>query len=172
MLASPNGKGEMDSRELAVLLEGMKACGRAFEAAVIRGTRYPFLNLMNAMKEIHRGTHRPLPCGAGNSYFGVSAEGKLFACHRFVEDPAAEFGDIHTGVDADRQQRWLASRHVDQQSPCRTCWARYLCGGGCHHEVLRRGRPACDYIRGWLEYCLAAYVRVRSFQPGYFGAAN
>ncbi len=172
MLSSPAGHGEMDPEALARLLGEMKECGRAFEAAVIRGTRYPFLNVMNAMKEIHRGTHRPHPCGAGGSYLGVSAEGKLFACHRFVDDPSAGFGSLESGVDTAQQQRWLRERHVEQQSPCKTCWARYLCGGGCHHEVIRRGRPSCDYIRGWLEYCLSAYVRIKTFQPGYFGATN
>lgn len=170
MLASPTGHGEMDPAALTRLLDQMKECGRAFEYAVMRGTRYPFLNMMNAMKEIHRGSHRPHPCGAGGSYFGVSADGKLYACHRFVDDPGAEFGSIEDGVDLDRQERWLHDRHVEQQSPCKTCWARYLCGGGCHHEVIRRGRPACDYIRGWLEYCLGAYVRIKTFAPGYFGA--
>ena len=28
------------------------------------------------------------------------------------------------------------------------------------HEVIHRGRPACDYIRGWLHYCLEAYLRL------------
>ena len=55
---------------------------------------------------------------------------------------------------------WLRDRHVHRQEPCRSCWARYLCGGGCHHEVVHRGRPACDYIRGWLEYCIGAYARL------------
>ena len=172
LLTSPSGRNEMNAEGLASLLDEMKACGRAFERAVLRGARYPFLNAMNAMKEIHRGTHRPHPCGAGGAYFGVSAEGKLYACHRFVDDPSAEFGSIEDGVDMERQRLWLRQRHVEQQSPCRTCWARYLCGGGCHHEVLRRGRPGCDYIRGWLEYCLGAYMRIKSFQPGYFGAAS
>jgi uncharacterized protein len=26
--------------------------------------------------------------------------------------------------------------------------------------VIKRGRPACDYIRGWLHYCLEAYLRM------------
>jgi uncharacterized protein len=25
---------------------------------------------------------------------------------------------------------------------------------------VHRGRPACDYIRGWLEYCIGAYARL------------
>ncbi|MNE64879.1 hypothetical protein D3C80_1603170 [compost metagenome] len=24
--------------------------------------------------------------------------------------------------------------------------------------MIKRGRPACDYIRGWLHYCLGLYV--------------
>src|SRR5260370_29373100 len=77
-------------------------------------------------------------------------------------------GSIGGGIDRTRQADWLAERRVHRQEPCRSCWARYLCGGGCHHEVIRRGRPACDYIRGWLHYCLGAYLRLS--QAG--GAAN
>ena len=69
-------------------------------------------------------------------------------------------GSLADGVDRRRRADWLAERHVHRQEPCGTCWARYLCGGGCHHEVIRRGRPACDYIRGWLHYCLEAYLRL------------
>jgi len=46
-----------------------------------------------------------------------------------------------------------------------------MCGGGCHHEVIHRGRPACDYIRGWLDYCLQAYVRLSAACPDFFGDA-
>ncbi len=73
--------------------------------------------------------------------------------------------------DKDRQSAWLAERHVHTQEPCSSCWARYLCGGGCHHEVIHRGRPACDYIRGWLHYCLQAYVRLLERRPDFFGNA-
>jgi uncharacterized protein len=124
--------------------------------------------MISAMEEIHRGTHRPYPCGAGAGYFGVSAEGGLFACHRFVDDPAGALGDIVSGPDREAQRRWLAERVVDRQEPCRSCWARYLCGGGCHHEVIHRGRPACDLIRGWLEYCLQAYVNLSERRPDFF----
>ncbi len=143
-------------------------CGRECERQLIAGNRYPFMNLVNALRELHRGTHRPYPCGAGAGYLGVSADGELFACHRFVNDADGAMGDLLTGVDQMQQLRWLAERHVHRQEPCRQCWARYLCGGGCHHEVIRRGRPACDYIRGWLHYCLQAYVRLQRQRPDYF----
>jgi uncharacterized protein len=168
MLSAPTGRGEMQLPDLDVLLEEMIACGHEFEQRVFAGETYPFANMMTALQEIHRGTHRPYPCGAGAGYFGVSASGGLFTCHRFVEDERASMGHVSQGVDRHGQRRWLAERMVDQQEPCRSCWARYLCGGGCHYEVIHRGRPACDYIRGWLDYALGAYVRISARRPALF----
>ncbi len=89
LLRSPTGAGELGAPELAAMLEGMVACGAEFERHVLAGRRYPFANAVNALREIHRGTHRPYPCGAGAGYLGVSATGELAACHRFVGDPTA-----------------------------------------------------------------------------------
>jgi len=160
MLSAPGAKDEMQAGDLEVMLGEMIDCGREFERRSLAGERYPFANMLNAMREIARGTHRPYPCGAGAGYLGVSAEGDLAACHRFVGDEQGAMGSLADGIDRTRQAEWLAARHVHRQEPCRSCWARYLCGGGCHHEVIRRGRPACDYIRGWLHYCLEAYLRL------------
>jgi uncharacterized protein len=168
MLSAPDGAGEMQHRDLALMLEQMVDCGAEFERRNLAGRRYPFANLANALREIHKGTHRPYPCGAGAGYFGVSADGNLSACHRFVGDQDGDMGNLAEGIDRDRQSSWLAGRHVHRQEPCNSCWARYLCGGSCHHEAIRRGRPACDYIRGWLHYCLAAYGRLSRVKPEMF----
>jgi len=165
VLSSPTGRDEMERSDLAVMLDQMIDCGREYERRVLAGDKYPFGNLESALREIHRGTHRPYPCGAGAGYFGVSAEGGLYACHRFVDDPTGAMGSVDDGVNRAEQRRWLEERAVDRQEPCRSCWARYLCGGGCHHEVIHRGRPSCDYIRGWLHYALQIYVRLCALRP-------
>ncbi|PTT76483.1 radical SAM protein [Pelomonas sp. HMWF004] len=172
LLRAANGQAELGPQELAEMLEAMIACGLAFEQAVMEGRRYPFLNMVNALQELQRGSHRPYPCGAGAGYFGVSADGDLSACHRFVGDEAGAMGSLATGVDRERQVLWLAERHVHRQSPCSDCWARYLCGGGCHHEVIARGRGACDYIRGWLHYTIGAYRRLAQAAPGWFAGPH
>lgn len=169
MLSAPTGRDEMQPCDLDNMLDRMIDCGHEFERNVLSGSRFPFSNMVNSMMEIHRGTHRPYPCGAGASYLGVSADGELAACHRFVGDELGALGNLDAGIDRQRQIRWLADRHVHRQQPCQSCWARYLCGGGCHHEVIHRGRPACGYIRGWLNYCLEAYARLLGGRPDYFG---
>ena len=168
LLRSSNGQDEMDGASFEQMLEGMISCGLSFEKHVMQGQRYPFLNMVNALRELQKGTHRPYPCGAGAGYFGVSADGDLAACHRFVGDTEGSMGNLITGIDRKRQNSWLAERHVHQQEPCSSCWARYLCAGGCHHEVIARGRPACDFIRGWLHYTIQAYGRLSRFAPGWF----
>jgi uncharacterized protein len=168
MLHAPSGREEMHRDELREMLRQMIECGEEFERRTLRGDRYAFANAATAIQEIHKGSHRPYPCGAGAGYFGVSAAGGLYACHRFAEDDNAIFGNVERGVDRATQTHWLQDRHVHFQLPCSACWARYLCGGGCHHEVIHRGRPACDYIRGWLDYSLKAYVRLRTAIPEYF----
>lgn len=169
MLNAPNGREEMQSDHLARMLGDMIECGNAFATKLMAGERYPFANMVYAMREIHRGTHRPYPCGAGAGYLGVSADGELAACHRFVGDPEGAMGTLE-GVDRARQTNWLSERHVHRQTPCMECWARYLCGGGCHHEVIGRGRPACDYIRGWLHYCMTVYLQLLRMCPRWFEA--
>jgi len=166
LLRAPGGDAELAREDLELMLGEMIDCGREFERRTVAGEAYPFANLLNALREIERGTHRPYPCGAGAGYLGVSAEGALSACHRFVGDAAGAMGSLQDGIDDDRRAAWLRERHVHRQQPCQRCWARYLCGGGCHHEVIARGRPACDYIRGWLHYCIGAYLRLSPGSPG------
>lgn len=165
LLKSSNGQKEMSPEDLQHLLAGMIECGLKFEHATLQGKRYPFLNMVNALKEIGKGTHRPYPCGAGAGYMGVSADGELAACHRFVNEPKGKMGTVEGGIDPKLQNSWLAERHVHNQSPCTSCWARYLCGGSCHHEVIDKGRTACDYIRGWLHFAIQSHERINRLVP-------
>ncbi|WP_299810323.1 radical SAM protein [uncultured Roseibium sp.] len=168
VLASPDPKDMFDAADFDRFLTGMIACGERAVGALSDRQRFPFSNFETALGEIHRGSHRPYPCGAAAGYASVSAEGGLFGCHRAIDDPAFAIGSIEDGADREAQRDFLERRHVLQQEPCRTCWARFLCGGGCHQEVLARGRVGCDYIRGWLEFCLSAYADLSSRIPDYF----
>jgi uncharacterized protein len=167
-LTSPDPALAFGERDFAAFRQSMIDCGRKALAAIRDGRSYPFSNFETALHEIHRGTHRPYPCGAGAGYLSVNAKGDLYACHRLVDDGNWRMGDVFTGTDDARRARHLAESHVDGMEPCRSCWARYLCGGGCYHEVERRGRLGCDYIRGWLEFCLVAYAELSAGRPDYF----
>lgn len=168
VISAPKGFPIYSANSFADFTAEMIACGQRAKAELLAQRRYPFSNFETALHEIHRGTHRPYPCGAGAGYMSVGSDGDYFACHRLVDDPAFRFGDLEHGIDGASRQLHLTRMHVDRQEPCRSCWARYLCGGGCYHEVARRGRQACDYIRAWLTFCLSSYSEVHHFRPSYF----
>ena len=116
-------------------------------------------NLAVALKQIHRGAASPYPCGAGGGYFSVSAAGRWYACHRAIGNEAYALGS-NNGIDTTRRREFVRTHHVHAQPECRTCWARYLCSGGCHQEAGARSAASCDFIRGWLSFCLAAYCEL------------
>ena len=126
---SPDKRLEFSRSDFDCFLKSMIECGEKAMVEIRAGRSYPFANFETVLQEIHRGTHRPLPCGAGAGYLSVSAEGNLFACHRLIDDPKFAMGNLVTGPDDLARQRQLSASHVDEQTPCRTCWARYMCAG-------------------------------------------
>ncbi len=149
----------------AEFLNEMERAADAELARLLDGRPPRFTNLLSALREIHRGSARALPCGSAATYVAVGAGGGYFTCHRTVDDDRYALGDVDSGPSATGRRAFAESRAVDHQEPCRSCWARYLCGGGCHAEVDEVGREGCDYIRGWLEHCLGIYTRCLSAGP-------
>ena len=168
VLVSPNPDYAFGVEDFQQFLQDMIECGQVCQQHLLDGKRFPFTNFETALHEIHRGSHRPYPCGAGAGYLSMNSQGKLYACHRLVDQEQWNLGSAQNGSDFEARQELLKRAHVNSMEPCRNCWARYLCGGGCYHEVSQRGRIACDYIRGWLEFCLAAYAELSTARPEYF----
>jgi uncharacterized protein len=132
---------------------------------VFAGGAPRFSNLWTALRAIHRGAARPLPCGSVSTYLSVDVDGAVSSCHRTIGAQVFRMGSVDDGFDAERRREFLNARTVDRQEPCRSCWARYLCGGGCHAEVAETGRSGCDYIRGWLDYSLRVYRDIAARRP-------
>ncbi|MEP1741720.1 MAG: radical SAM protein [Kangiellaceae bacterium] len=165
MLTAPSGADEMQTSDLGKLLEQLVASGELFKKSLRLGRILDISNITSMLKRIHLANPEHYPCGAGGGYMGTSSSGELYACHRFVNDDDGHLGNVKDGINVAKQSDWLRNRHLRSQPSCTTCWARYLCSGSCHHEVLNRGRPACDYIRGWTQYCLQLYAELSLKHP-------
>lgn len=164
--SSPSGNA-LISADWPQYLEALLRLARSEFRAALNGHEIALSNLAIALKQLHRGASAPYPCGAGGGYFSVSAGGRWYACHRAVGQADYELGD-NNGLNREKRRRFLEQRHVDAQPGCRVCWARYLCSGGCHQEKAARDEPSCDFIRGWLEFCLRAYCDLIDERPEYF----
>jgi uncharacterized protein len=161
----PKPELQLGENDWAELLERIIEAANVELDRIFVGLPPRFSNLWAALGAIHSGAARTLPCGSAATYLSVDVDGAFASCHRTVGQQAFRMGSVGEGFDADSRRQFVTARSVDRQEPCRVCWARYLCGGGCHAEVTAAGRAGCDYIRGWLDYCLRAYRTVSDRRP-------
>ena len=134
--------------ELAGVMQGELSRAKA-------GLPIRLSNFAVALKQIDAGASSPYPCGAGGGYFSLAANGDWYTCHRAIGNAAFRVGTSR-GLDDIARRAFVVERHVHAAVDCRSCWARYLCSGGCHQEANARSPEGCDFIRSWLELCLAS----------------
>ena len=161
MLNSPSGREEMGRRRPRTDAGGHGRLRRRVRAANGRGRALPLRqHVAGAARDRSRN---PSAVSLRGGRRAISASPRRAIC-----SPAI----VSSRMRPARWDRWrAASTAPGRPIGCATamctgsrraaiCWARYLCGGGCHHETIARERRACDYIRGWLHYCLGAYARL------------
>jgi uncharacterized protein len=109
-----------------------------------------------------RRVHRH--CNAGSD-LAVAADGSLYACHGLVGVTAFYMGHVEDNGPCSEYRRvksTFAGYGVENAESCRSCFARYLCGGGCYaHGHWLHGDPNrpdprhCDMERQRLQHVLA-----------------
>jgi uncharacterized protein len=155
----PPGSGALLDEDWPEYLAALVAASRRELERLRQGLPLRLTNLAVALKQLHRGAASPFPCGAGGGYFSVAASGRWYACHRAIGKTDYELG-TNDGLNHQLRRDFLRRRHVHAQPECGSCWARYLCSGGCHQEAGSRSVASCNFIRGWLSFCLAAYCEL------------
>jgi uncharacterized protein len=140
----------------------------------LRGEMHGFSNVSDTIAELYQGVNKSHPCGAALGLMGVGPSGDIAPCHRFVDSDQHSLGNIHTGIDRDKQSDFLTRGNINSKYDCHSCWARPLCAGGCHHEAfVRYGDTGhanlhyCDWIRDWTDTCLRIYGAISAQNPDF-----
>ena len=91
----------------------------------------------------------------GRGMRAVAVNGDVYPCHRFVGLEEMRFGhlsDYRAGAVNDYHRAV-----VENLPACRSCWARYFCGGGCFYDNLARSgdmhQPDPDVCREMQTVC-------------------
>lgn len=82
-------------------------------------------------------------CDAGKNP-AITADGSIYACHGLVGIKDFYMGKVteNEGIGFQRIKEIFAGLNVDAIDECKTCWARYLCGGSCYaHAYFNTGTP-------------------------------
>ncbi len=178
-VATGSDKFDIPFERLDELLAGMTALADDFVEWAKQGKVFPFSNIRALVEQVAAGQPRAMPCGAGTALAAADNKGDLYACHRLVGEEAFKIGNLESGVDGPRRFKLLTDMHPRSREPCRECWARYLCGGGCHHIAWVHsdqqvapwtiGEQFCDFLRSWYRLGLHTYARLVDEAPEVLG---
>ena len=165
----------LSDEEVADVFTNLKALGRKYRDAALKGESIGFSNMHQMLTDIHEGTKKALPCGAGVGMVAIDHEGGVNLCHRFTGSELPLFGDIESGLDKPALNEFMNQRLELSNKGCDTCRIRNLCAGGCYHESYARyGDPVrptwhyCDLMRDWVDFCIEVYTEILEKNPGFF----
>jgi uncharacterized protein len=101
-------------------------------------------------------------CGAGTEYVAVTPNGDIYPCHQFAGRPEFKLGTVFgRTLDAKIAQDFDAC-DIYHMEPCRACWAKYYCSGGCaaanvniNGDMMQPYETGCKMQRKRLELAIA-----------------
>jgi uncharacterized protein len=93
---------------------------------------YPIFFLLSQFVTKTRVTHH---CAAGREYIAVTADGDVYPCHEFVGIEEFKMGNVNDedfpGETYNRIKSIFNRHSIYAVEECKSCWARFLCGGDC-----------------------------------------
>lgn len=165
----------LSSEELSDVFTNMKKLGKKYLEAALKNQNIGFSNLHQLITDLHEGSKKTLPCGAGVGMVAIDHAGDVNLCHRFTGSDLPTFGDIESGIDKPALSNFINARLEQSDKGCSTCQIRNLCAGGCYHESYARyGDPArptfhyCDLMRDWVDFGISVYTQIMEHNPGFY----
>ncbi len=113
-------------------------------------------------------------CAFATTQLAVGVDGVVYPCIALVGRPEFAMGSVAQG-ELSRSARvadTIAISSVVRKAQCQSCWAKYLCAGGCPVVALSTGGDAsrctdavCDMLRKNAETDLIGFVLLRARSP-------
>lgn len=105
-------------------------------------------------------------CGAGKSYLMIDAKNRLYTCPWVVGESEEVVGE-GSQLDYDKLDKY--QKPLIELNNCQSCWARYVCGGGCmfiHREHTgdkhKKDELFCERTRSLIFIGILYYKRARA----------
>lgn len=128
-----------------------------------------FYRIKNRSKQYYR-------CGCGKSGMYVDTDGKLYPCAHFIGMPEYSIGDLSTGLNTEKIETY-SDLDINNREPCKSCWARYLCGGGCLYQsvlanesIKTPDKAKCQLIKHLIVEAIRLYFNLCTEHPDVLNA--
>lgn len=112
-------------------------------------------------------------CGAGRSYFTITANGDIFTCPHFMNDLQYCIGNIETELSENKE---YTSVNITDILECKDCWAKFHCAGNCLAQKISTGKSndtalipeICELEKITFEFYIKLFYYAKKHIPEYF----
>ena len=157
--------------DIPVIKKVQEELAEYFLHCLHEGRLFPCMNLLKFLLRLNRRQRFIYHCGCGTRMGAVTAEGTVFPCARFAEEPVLAIGDVFTGLNRRKLHPYIQYT-VDKRELCQNCWARYLCGGGCSYnnllvngDITRPDPYECAQRKYEIQAVIQLYARIKRESP-------
>jgi len=151
---------EIYTKELSnILKKNLKELASGTKTALICPTFDILRLLITKTRAIHY-------CSAGREYIAVTAEGDVYPCHGFVGMEKFKMGNVQDedfpGEAYNKIKSMFNNQNVYTSSECKSCWAKFLCGGDCAvHSYIYNG----ELSRPTKRHCILTKSMLNAILP-------
>lgn len=132
---------QINEHNLTRILEEYDKVAKLYLESIKSGDEFSFFHMHQLFFQVAEGTQRTTQCGAGYGYLTVDPGGTIYPCHRLVGDSRYIMGNIMENVFQNTLYQGISERFkrssVNYKPVCNNCWAKYICGGGCHATAIQ-----------------------------------
>jgi uncharacterized protein len=119
--------------------------------------------IMAYIQRLYKKSKKNYFCGVGRGLVGISKDGNIYPCHRFVGHDKLKIGLVNGKMD--EKLKITFNNYGNTNIYCVKCWARYFCGGGCLYENMSgvyTDRPIpyenrCKILKRSVEMAISVY---------------
>lgn len=123
----------------------------------------PPIDFSGVFKYLHKRSRNETSCNASYEKIAVDADGNILPCANFLGKSRFLMGNVLEGMDKSLQKTFKDLRVTNNQT-CRSCWARYLCGGGCpyyssnrYEDLEKPVETLCEINKNHFEVAMGVY---------------
>lgn len=127
-----------------------------------------FYRIKNRSRQLFR-------CGAGKTGVYTDTDGKLYPCSHFLGKIGYDIGDLDSGFN--KKRLIFIEQNVNDRKPCKECWARYLCGGGCYYQsvlanndITMPDKAKCELIKHLCMEAIRLLLFLHTYKPNILNA--
>lgn len=101
-----------------------------YKNKIEQGAKIYSMSISNKINMILTQSKNNIACGGGINIFAITNDGNIYTCEHLAYDKNFAVGNIFSGIDGDKL-KYQQPSYVEDLEKCKTCWAKFLCSGGC-----------------------------------------